>query len=205
MNRDSLISIQLNKEWKSIQQDFSWKEIPFKFCALIGLNGTGKTSVLNLIKESLNDYDSKICVIKYFNSAEDKITIDQKEYELLNQKILTFQFNNKNEFPCLIYDSISDFSLLQYFDYLLLLYSVEEIERIQLNEFIYRFSIDRMTERKQQQNDFMKGTSKITYYNKDVDNKITSIEYYLNVDYNTHKLSPGESLILLIRLWIVTK
>ena len=48
----------------------------------------------------------------------------------------------------------------------------------------------------------MEGTSKITYYNKDADNKITSIEYYLNVDYNTHKLSPGESLILLIQLWM---
>jgi len=73
-------------------------------------NGIGKTSVLILIYESLNNKNdyfseledfSKYCSIKYFNSAEGRISNDSIELEDLNKKISIFfkeSFNPYNDF-----------------------------------------------------------------------------------------------------------
>jgi len=197
-------SIELkDKGFNRLQKGFKWKNEKLnKLTAIIGLNGIGKTSFLQLIDKSLMKNHS-FFISKYFSSAVHKLSIDQENYQILNDQLCenAFTFKTKQEFTSHVYDSINDFSLLQYFDYLLLIgFKYDDFKIIQFEyDFSEIYIEHRISEQKmflyRYQDDTKEPTS--TYYSKNASNEIRSIEYYLNVNKN-HKLSPGEYLILLI-------
>jgi len=222
LSSKSLVSIKLNNlKYKSIQKTFKWRNISSKLSVITGMNGVGKTTLLKLIHESLNQEENKelfdYYVIKYFNSAEDKLTLNQNELNLFNKKlnenIGDFLFNIGGYWTKFLYDNINYFSLIQYFDYLV---QLNEKFDVTLNNKLFKYSFDqkRVKQRKNQQNKFdqkfeqtkMKfqlekidktvKINKLNYYDG-----IRSIEFYLGLDEDNHKLSPGESLILLLELW----
>ena len=130
LSSNSLVSIKLTKKnYKSIGNSFKWKNISRKLAVITGLNGVGKTTLLNLINESLSQEENKelldYCVVKYFNTAENKLTFNQIELNNFNKKLYEnindFLFNVGGYWSQFLYDNINYFSLIQYFDYLVII------------------------------------------------------------------------------------
>lgn len=212
VNSNCFESIELwNKDYKRLKKSFKWENKYLKrLIAIIGLNGVGKTSLLELIDKSISKEHINF-ISKYFDSANQKLKINHGEYSQLNRKLRAkaAEINSKNDFIDFVYQSINDFSLLQSFDYLLLIgYNYDDFNKIDKNLFHYEFSEDYIKFRQAEQNYFLyriEDKSKElsnTYYAVDKQNEFQSIEHYLKVN-KDHKLSPGEYLILLIQLWII--
>jgi Leucine-rich repeat (LRR) protein len=201
LSSNSLVSFKLNQEYKIIQKDFEWKNISKNLSVITGYNGVGKTTFLQLIKESLNQEENleltDYCVVKYFHTAETKFTMNQNELHNFNKRLNTIDYlKNKIDWSGFLYDSINYFDLIQYFDYLVHI-NVKFDEFIILNSklFKYKFDEKKCQQRKNQQNRFQQKKHN-NYYDG-----MRSIEFYLGLDEENHKLSPGESLILLLELW----
>ena len=203
-------SIELvEKDFKRLKKGFMWQNKKrTRLNAIIGLNGAGKTSFLDLIDKSI-DKNHPNFVSKYFNSANQKLITNQEEHRRLNSIICTQTENIENEeqFKVFVYESINDFSLLQYFDYLLLIgFDHDDFNKIDKNLFEYEFSKEYIDFRKAEQKYFLHGFKdktkepSFTYYSMNRLNEFQSIEHYLKVN-KDHRLSPGEYLILLIQLW----
>jgi len=202
----SINSIELRKkEWKTIQSGFKWENISERLSIISGLNGAGKTGLLTLINDSLNENDNmqyhEYCVVKYFNSAENRVDYDTNDLERINKNIKDLNKNESYDFEKFLYNKINYFSLIQYFDYLVLVNETVDDLTIDENIFEYKFCMDRLRERKKEQDDFKKLLPKSKnqlddYYSSNM----KPIEFYLGLN-EKHKLSTGESLILLIELW----
>jgi Leucine-rich repeat (LRR) protein/energy-coupling factor transporter ATP-binding protein EcfA2 len=186
--RNSLNSVNLEvDEWKCYKKPFKWENIPDKISVLIGKNGTGKTSLLKLINDSINSKENKdksFISKYYFCSNDSSFNQDANDYLLLLFK--NIDKNDKEYLDKILdnfYDKINEFSVIQYFDFLILKdYIIEDTQ-------ISRFKFQNITERKEQLLQM-----KYTDLN-------TNIEYYLVNNSKDYKLSPGEYLIVLIELW----
>jgi len=169
--------------------------------------------LLELIDKSI-EKDHNFFISKYFSSAHQKLTINQEEYKELNENLFkkADTLKTRQQFIDYVYESINDFSLLQYFDYLLLIgFTYQDFDKhIDKDLFEYKFNKENIDERKDDQKLFFrryKHSNKEqirpeTYYGRNEAKEILSIEYYLNVN-KEHYLSPGEYLILLIQLWLM--
>jgi Cdc6-like AAA superfamily ATPase len=144
--RNSLNSVNLEvDEWKCFKNPFKWENIPDKLSVLIGKNGTGKTSLLKLINDSINSVENKdkSFISKYYfcsndssfnqNDNDDKLLficlflfkkIDNKDKENLDKILDNF------------YDKINEFSVIQYFDFLILKDYI--IEDTQISRFKFQ-------------------------------------------------------------------
>ena len=84
LNSESILSIRLKQEWKCLQTDFKWENICAKLSVITGINGVGKTSLLKLIHSNIIELlkekkiDSKLTLVKYFNSADDKLSLSNQ-------------------------------------------------------------------------------------------------------------------------------
>jgi len=182
-----------------------------KLTAIIGLNGAGKTSFLEMIDNTLSKTHLSF-ISKYFSSADQNLLINQEEYKILNDKLCANASRFKSGFIGFVYDSINDFSLLQYFDYFFLIgFKWQDFNAIPFEYKFCEFRIEqRILEKKKFLFRFEDGFDleeetvdpSPTYYSKNKLNKIKPIEYYLKLN-KSHKLSPGEYLMLLIQLWIM--
>ena len=201
MSRSSLVSIELiENKWKILQKGFKWENIPTKLSVLIGKNRLGKTTVLELINESLKQHDDQF-ITNYYSSAENKNF--ESDFDSLNRSLYSYIFltKDKQQFTDFLYESINDFSLIQYFDYMLLLNYGENDFKFNLKVFEYRIDAKRINERKSQQMKFLNDQKPKRYDQSwNYFNGIKRIEYYFGLD-DEHKFSSGESLILLIELW----
>ena len=61
---NNLVEIKLAAKYLCLNQKFIWSKIPSKFSTLIGINGVGKTSLLKLIDNALNDDIKKLKLFK---------------------------------------------------------------------------------------------------------------------------------------------
>jgi len=185
INSNCFESIELlNKDYKRLKKGFKWENKNLKrLIAIIGLNGVGKTSLLELIDKSISK-DHNNFISKYFDSANQKLKINHDEYSQLNIKLCSkaAEINSKNDFIDFVYQSINDFSLLQYFDYLLLIgYNYDDFNKIDKNLFQYEFSQDYINFRQAEQKYFLyriEDKSKElsnTYYALDKQNDFQSI------------------------------
>ena len=214
IKNNSLNSIKLigDKKWRNFQHNFEWNNIHSKLSVLIGANGTGKTNCLKLIYLSINQKNKMYCDEKYFVCKYFSI-IDYSNQEYLYKELDEFDKSIilksdvlKNvkiakDFIDYLYDSINYFCLIQYFDFLLIDgYDINEINKhLQSNEFRFKFSQLKCKQRQNQQEFFLKDIFKNGSYYMDKLN--FDIEYYLNDENQTFKLSNGEHFRLLILLW----
>ena len=193
LQNNFLSSIKLNSKFKCYQEDFKWENIPLKFAVVIGTNSTGKTTLLKLIDESMNsDQDNSELFITKYNNCSDEKLMNCMLYGFCNKKnsALLKAKNNRETFCRLLYDLISEFSAVQYFDYLLLIgcFSYDD-------QKILKYKLTNLEERRIQQDNFLNNL-----YNQEYYDEIKSIEYYLGLDHD-HQLSSGEYLCILIELW----
>ncbi len=126
---NSFSSIKLlNKNYKSIQKDFKWENISRKLSIITGLNGVGKTTLLKLINNSLNQEENKelseFCSVKYFNPLNNDLSFNSDELNIfdkkLNHYIKGLLSSDEYDFDYFLYDNINYFSPIQYFDYLVI-------------------------------------------------------------------------------------
>jgi ABC-type polar amino acid transport system ATPase subunit len=199
------------------QDSFKWDEIPTNISCLIGLNGAGKTSLLKQINASISslkkpnlflscNYSNFDTVIQNqelnFTLDEFKRFKDKKSFNDLNGYEKTF----KDVFRDFIYEKTNDFSLLFYFDYLLLLkFDIENDLNKYLkdakisNAFSYMFSKEKAEERRKIQQEFIKNCRDTPNFNANTYMNRKQIEDFFVEE--KIKLSTGENLILLILLW----
>ncbi len=189
---NSLSSIKLNAKFKCYQEDFIWDNIPFKLAIVIGKNSSGKTTLLKLIDESMNSgQDYSHLFITKFNNCSDEKLMNCMLHGFCNKKnsALFKVKSNRETFSNLLYDLISEFSVVQYFDYLLLIGCFSDYD-----QNILKYKLTNLKERRFQQDNFLNNVESQEYYDG-----IKSIEYYLGLN-DDHKLSPGENLFILIEL-----
>ena len=229
LSSKSFYSIKLlDKKYKTIQSGFKWANIPSRLSVITGKNGTGKTSLLQLINQSISNKSNEIsdlCMVKYFSAAENNLYFEQSDLDKLDQILISVSKGSKFPRPNIsdiLYDNMDYFSLIQYFDYLLASNQYRNVidKNLEVNEKLFKFKFDplRLEERRTQQGKFqikwqaqsrelVDGPFETNY--EPIDFKyfdgIKPIEYYLK-DGQTHlsedhKLSPGENLILLLELW----
>jgi Leucine-rich repeat (LRR) protein/energy-coupling factor transporter ATP-binding protein EcfA2 len=204
---NKLNSIELKTDkWKCFEKPFIWENINDKLSVLIGKTGTGKTTLLNLINDSINSTNeiknNKYFISKYYcslndtkKSLENIKDIDEFAIDFRRKMGKTDDFRKKNGITDFgeLYDGISEFSVMQYFDFLLL------NDYLTVDTEFSRFPISRV--RIKERKEFLK-----EYFDNGLDDYCQdnfAIEYYLGYDLNIHKLSDGEYLILLIELWRV--
>ncbi len=211
LSSQSLLSIKLIRDHGPIESGFEWRNISNKLSVITGLNGIGKTSLLISINESIKKCEDLLdfCNVIYFNTAENKLDLDQNNFDELN-KIIKSEFLKSREktdkiiyvkksFYEIVYENINYFSLLQYFDYLVLIY-VDLNSKLSKKLFKFSFNEQRLEEIRSYQSKFQNDCVAMEYYEN------RKIEYYLLDDKDrplcyTHLLSPGERLILLLELW----
>ena len=203
---NSLNLIELEEsDWKNIKGRFRWKNIPSKFVALIGLNGTGKTNLLQFIDNSINSADktfftikrSKYFVCKYFDSSNS--TIRKSDYKSVKALLQKQFISHLDEFKAFVYENLDDFSAFEYYQYLILAgYELNDLNYyLRINGFKYLFSNQFFYEKR---NCFERLNSNlfINYYNVSESNSIENC--FENFDMQL-KLSPGENLMLIFYLW----
>jgi Leucine-rich repeat (LRR) protein/energy-coupling factor transporter ATP-binding protein EcfA2 len=186
--RNSLNLINLEEdEWKCYKKPFKWENIPDKLSVLIGKNGTGKTSLLKLINDSINSEENKdkSFISKYYFCSNDLLF---KQYVNDDELLLLKNIDNndkekKDNILDNFYDSINEFSVIQYFDFLILKDYLTD------NTQISRYQCQKINKRKEQ------------LLRKKYSDLNINIEYYLTNNSKDYKLSPGEYLIVLIELW----
>jgi len=194
---NKLNSIELKTDkWKCFEKPFIWENINDKLSVLIGKTGTGKTTLLNLINDSINSTNeiknNKYFISKYYCSLNDTKK-SLKNIKDIEEFANDFRWKNGITDFGELYDGISEFSVMQYFDFLLL------NDYLTVDTEFSRFPISR--ERIKERKEFLK-----EYFDRKLDDYCQdnfAIEYYLGYDLNIHKLSDGEYLILLIELWRV--
>jgi energy-coupling factor transporter ATP-binding protein EcfA2 len=184
-NSLNLVNLEVD-EWKCYKKPFKWENIPDKLSVLIGKNGTGKTSLLKLINDSINSKENKdkSFIAKYYFFSND-LSFNQNANDDLFLLFKNIDNNDKEKKDKILdnfYDKINEFSVIQYFDFLILKdYIIEDTQ-------VSRFKFQNIKERKEQ---FRQKYSDLN----------PKIEYYLGYNSNDYKLSPGEYLIVLIELW----
>ena len=199
---NALSSVELTaQKWKNFKNPFKWEKIPNKFAVIIGLNGTGKTNLLKLIDDSINNGQQEFIKenSKYFKCKlflTDSAQTKQNDSDSLRQEI--YQVENIIEF---IYDSLNEFNLVEYYDFLILYgYQYNDLDvYFEAKQFHYKLSRVYFKKRQKEmtkliQKDFGE------YYNR---RKIDSIEQCFE-EYNSDEsfsFSPGERMILMFYLW----
>jgi hypothetical protein len=121
-NGNYLSSFELNSEYRNFGEGFKFTNIPKTFSIIIGINGTGKTSLLRLIEKIIKLYIKKTngrnnVSCRYFSSYRE-INLKADDYIdndfILNGSIYVEFRSNFSDYIYFIMDSFNEIHYLYY-------------------------------------------------------------------------------------------
>ena len=215
-NAGCLSEVRFKSQFRNFFNGIQWANIPKDYAVVIGINGTGKTSVLCLVEHVCKDYiknnKESIVSCRYFSSAHypSKFLIKNKT---LNN-FLTREFEFKKHFIDYFYKYMDSFNALDYLYFIVLIGLQNKI-----NDFInrdfkkYNFKNDKLNKAVRTVDSFLNKYWRLEGKVDNVDLLVKEfysllkkvgkkIEDYLNVN-DKIELSPGENLIILLSFWSI--